>query len=288
MYPAPVHQLEFAQFSRARRLIPSDRDAGHLAFAHAVIDGTLPARVFVDDPHAPRSALFCPDSGFYLATGIANSDLADQVIAVLQADWLTRLQEVRVLVATNVGWAAALRDLLPVEEGRTEFRHGGVAPPLPAVPPGYRLEPLGTASAAAFGLGIDPWVVRTMGGPEAFAARSFGAVVLADDGALASACVACAIGGGEAEIEIGTDPRHRRRGLATVAGAAFIAACVERGLTPAWTCAVTNEASIRSAARLGFVPFRTAAVFPLSPLLMRTRRGWEPADAIAGDSSRPR
>ncbi len=276
-----MHQLEPSQFARTRRLIPPARHAGHLAFAHALIDGTLPGRVFADDLPAPRSALFCPDNGFFLATGVPNAAFAEQVIAALQADWLTSLQESRLVVATNDGWTAALRTLLPVEEGRIEFHFSGTGSSAPTLPPGYRLEPLSAASAAAFGSGIDPWVVRTMGGPETFAARSFGAVVLAGGGSLASACVACAIGGGEAEIEIGTDPRHRRRGLAAVAGAAFIAACAERGLVPAWTCDATNEASIRCAARLGFARFREATVFPLSPLVIRTSNGWQLANALA-------
>ncbi len=285
MYPARMRQLESSEHARARPVIPSSRGAGHLAFAHGLIEGALPGRVFVDDQEAPRSALFCPDNGFYLATGVANAAFADEVIAVLQADWLARLQESRLLVATDGGWAAVLRTLLPVEEGRLEFHHEGGVPVMPELPAGYRLEPLTEASAAVFGSGIDPWVVRTMGGPAAFARSSFGTVILADDGTLASACVACGVGGGEAEIEIGTDPRHRRRGLAAAAGAAFISACVERGLVPAWTCSATNEASIRCAMRLGFAPFRTAPVFPLSPLLIRMHGGWRLANAIGEGSA---
>jgi len=279
-----MQQLGPSQFARVRRLLPPRRDAGHLAFAHALLDGALPGRVFVDDRSGPRSALLCPESGFYLATGLAHRELADQTIATLQARWLTRLQESRVVVATNDGWASTLRTLLPSEEGRIEFHHNGSRQDRPDLPSGYRIEPLTEASAAAFGSGIDPWVVRTMGGPESFAARSFGAVVLSEDGSLASACVACAIGGGEAEIEIGTDPRHRRRGLAIVAGAAFVAECAARSLVPAWTCDATNEPSIRCAARLGFTPFRTAAVFPLSPLLIRADDGWRLANAFDGNA----
>ncbi len=279
MYLALVHQLESSRFARARGLIPSPHVAGHLAFAHALVEGGLPGRVFVDDRDDPRSALFCLENGFCLATGIADAALADQVIRALQSDWLTSLQEQRLLVATSDGWTAPLRELLPVEERRIEFRRAGVQPPAPTLPPGYRLEPLSAEAAAAFGSGIDPWVVRTMGGPGAFTHRSFGAVVWADDGSVAAACVACAIGGGEAEIEIGTDPRHRQRGLAVAAGAAFIVACRERGLVPAWTCSATNEPSARSAARLGFLPFRTASVFPLSPLLIPALDGWRLANA---------
>ncbi len=281
-----MHQLEPARLARARPLIPPAHEAGHTTFAHAIIEGFLPGRVFVDEAGAPRSAFFCADDGFLLATGEANAAFADAAIAALQADYLGGLQEARSLVATTAAWADVLRAIIPGQAARLEFHHRGVRAPVPPLPAGYRLEPVSIEAARRFGEGIDPWVVRTLGGPGEFAAKSFGAVVRADGGALAAACLACAIGGGEAEIEIGTDPRHRKRGLAVVAGAAFIAACRERGLAPAWTCDATNVPSLRTAKRLGFEPFREAAVFPLSPQLIRAKGGgWELATRSAAETA---
>lgn len=53
------------------------------------------------------------------------------------------------------------------------------------------------------------------------------------------------------EIEIDTNPDHRRKGLATVAAAALILDCVERGKYPSWDAA--NLVSVSLAQRFGYV-----------------------------------
>lgn len=55
---------------------------------------------------------------------------------------------------------------------------------------------------------------------------------------------------GGIEIEIGTEPSHRRKGLAAAAGAALILACLERGLYPSWDA--QNKASVALAEKLGY------------------------------------
>lgn len=55
----------------------------------------------------------------------------------------------------------------------------------------------------------------------------------------------------EFEIQVNTfDPRHRRKGLATVASAALILHALEHGLVPQWDAA--NEASMNLALKLGY------------------------------------
>ncbi|MBY7142962.1 GNAT family N-acetyltransferase [Virgibacillus sp. NKC19-3] len=53
------------------------------------------------------------------------------------------------------------------------------------------------------------------------------------------------------EIEIGTHPVHRRKGLATVAAAALILECLDAGLYPSWDAA--NLESVKLAQKLGYV-----------------------------------
>ena len=50
---------------------------------------------------------------------------------------------------------------------------------------------------------------------------------------------------------------------ASMAALAFIASCRERGFIPAWSCAATNEPSVRLARSLGFVEFREITGFEL-------------------------
>lgn len=53
------------------------------------------------------------------------------------------------------------------------------------------------------------------------------------------------------EIEIDTHPKHRRKGLATVAASALILDCLERGKYPCWDAA--NLESVDLAKKLGYV-----------------------------------
>lgn len=52
------------------------------------------------------------------------------------------------------------------------------------------------------------------------------------------------------EIEIDTKPEYRRKGLATVAGAALILECLRRGWYPSWDA--HNRASVALAEKLGY------------------------------------
>jgi len=55
---------------------------------------------------------------------------------------------------------------------------------------------------------------------------------------------------GGIEIEIGTHPDHRRKGLATVVASALILDCLDRGIYPSWDAA--NTESVDLAEKLGY------------------------------------
>ena len=255
-----LSRLAAGEFERVRPLIPGG--IGHVSFSHAVLDGTMPGQVWVDDPIVSRTAIVMSDADFCLAYGEPRAGLVREALPAMLAASAAEKPE---LWATSDGWADALAFIGP-RRYRNEFHFDG----LPAtatrrdLPPGYRLAALTAALAASFAsAGVDPWVVRIWGGPERFAAEAFGWAVLTDDGRLASFCTTCSIGGGEAEIEIGTADGHRRRGLAAVAGARFIESCIEGSLRPAWTCASNNAGSNRLAELLGFRFTRKIAGYPL-------------------------
>ena len=262
-----MHQLGAAELGRLRALVPPHQRAGHMAFVHAIIDGLQSGCVFVDDVVAPRSALVFNHSGFAFALGEPRADLfASMLPALVVQPWLTA--ERTSLWCTEPGWHSGLRPLLHEPQWRDEFHFDWRrAPVAAALPPGYRLAPLDAGLAARWGKGLDPWVVRIWGGAARFAARAFGTGVLFGD-ALVAICTVCAVAGYpgavEAEIEIGTDPAHRRKGLAVAAAVAFFEQCRERDVLPAWTCSSTNLASQLAAARLGFREFRKVAGFRMA------------------------
>ena len=262
-----MQELLAPDLERLRPLVPPHREAGHMAFVHAIIDGQQPGSVFVDDVTAPRSALAFNHSGFAFALGEARPDLVGPKLPwLMDQPWMTA--EPTSLWCTTPAWGPALSPFYKESISRDEFhfepRSAPTSAPLPA---GYSIVPLDEALAERWGDGLDPWVVRVWGGAARFAREAFGIGVLFE-GKLVTICTVCAIAGHpgeiEAEIEIGTDAMHRRKGLAVSAAVAFFEQCRERGVIPAWTCDSKNEPSQRAAVRLGFREFRKVVGFSMT------------------------
>ena len=82
-----------------------------------------------------------------------------------------------------------------------------------------------------------------------FIARGVGFAVLRN-GEVVSAATSFSIYDEGIEIEIGTDPAYRRKGLAAVTAAALIIDCLDKGLYPSWDAA--NTESLKLAEKLGY------------------------------------
>ncbi|MGE5597012.1 MAG: GNAT family N-acetyltransferase [Hyphomicrobiales bacterium] len=263
-----MQRLEPSQYDRVRPLVPSHHEAGHTAFVWAVLNGAMPGDVFADDPANPKSAIVANECDFWFALGEPRADLVARIVPELLA--IIPERNASALWCTAPGWDAALAPLFPEVSRRKEFHY---RPDLARVremplPDGLELRPMTAGLAARIRRQhLDPWVTEIYGGPEGLERRSFGWMAVDGSGDPVSMCIACGIGGPdgavEAEIEVGTDDRYRRRDLATAVALAFIADCKERGLIPAWTCASGNEPSARLARRLGFVEFREVTGFEL-------------------------
>jgi GNAT superfamily N-acetyltransferase len=255
-----MKEIRPSSFAAIRSLVPNPGVAGHMAFVHAVLDGEMPGFVLCDRAEAPRSAIAGNLTGFWFALGEAEPAFAAAAVPTLAAR--RPPAEPTALWCTTPAWERILDSYFASKQYRNEFhppRPGTTPSPAPA--PGIEIRPLDLAAAREIehGGALDPWVCRAWGGAPEFARRSFGSVAW-QHGRVVSFCVACAIQrGGEAEIEVGTDPEVRRQGLAQLVGQAFIRRCEELGLVPAWTCASTNEPSDRLARRLGFEAARVIA-----------------------------
>jgi hypothetical protein len=258
----PLLDAPPGSFVRVRPLVPSSDAAGHMAFVHALLDQTMPGRMFVDDVEGPRSAVACSDSGFWFALGEPRGDLLRESLDALKSALPASPAS---LYATTPAWQVALDPLFWLRVSRNEYHFIALPSQAPPLPIGFSLVPLDARIARLFAGSVDPWVIDIWGGPERFAERVFGWAMMRGD-QLASFCTACALGGGEAEVEIGTNPEFRRLGLAEAAGYAFARTALERGLRPAWTCSTGNAGSERLAAKLGFVEFRRVTGYPMTAL----------------------
>ena len=261
-----MHLLSPPDYERALPVLVQRETESHMAVVYAVFEGSMPGKVFVDDPDAVHTLLVCNLTGFWFVFGTPTPAFFDFIPELLRVHLN---DEPTALFATSRAWEAALDARFSPKFTRIGFHfspHDG-APPgdyQARVPAGFRLVPLDPRLAARLGAdGMDPWIVRIWDGPDAFGERVFG-WALADGLRLASFCTACGLGGGEAEIEIGTAPAFEGRGLATIVGAAFVAEALRRGLAPAWTCDSRNVGSAAVARKLGFVPAETVAGYWLS------------------------
>ncbi len=256
-----VHLVDRQGYESVLPVLARRETASHMALVYAVFEGTMPGKVFVDDPHNVRTLLVCNLTGFWFVFGEPTSSFGAFIPELLRVHLN---DEPTALFATSRAWETALDARFSRKFTRVGFHFAprDDAPPADygsRVPSGFRLVPLDPTLAARLGAdGMDPWIVRIWGGPQAFGGRVFG-WALAAGPRLASFCTACGLGGGEAEVEIGTAPAFEGRGLATIVGAAFVADALARGLEPAWTCDSRNLGSLAVARKLGFVPVETVA-----------------------------
>lgn len=270
----------FASAARqARALIEAGGLHGHTSLAHAVLEDHQPGALILDHPDQPRTALIFNDNGFLFAFGAPDADLTSA--ALTEVPNLPIDRQGMGIFATSPAWEELLAGLLPdrLRQKRLGFRwqpDAGHPPPnwRERIPPELALAPIDEPLAHSIvdgtgtqDYGIDPWFIRIAGGPAAYAALGLGlALVESATRQIASICGICALGNGEAELEVGTTFGYRGRGLATLVSAAFLEQAVAQGWQPAYTCDSENLPSIAVARKLGFVKIDEITGFVLSSI----------------------
>lgn len=228
----------------------------HLSAA-AVLAGTCPGQVYADDTASPRAAFIFSPEGEFLA-GEPNAEFADALGQLIASN--PEEHDSLHIVCSEDGWLPHLTTIMgglePLAEERRYYEFSAPSVAVPAVPAGFAVVPVDAALLARRELrnhaAVAEWGMVNWGGPEDFLARGVGMVVLQDD-TIASWCLMdCAVGP-HCEIGIATDPDYRRRGLAALATAATVEACLARGFTRiGWHCWTRNLGSRHTAERVGF------------------------------------
>lgn len=249
-----MQRLAEGEFGRVARLFAGLEH--HLCCA-AVLAGACPGWVYVDDVTSPRAALLGSPEGEFLA-GEPDEGFAVALAGLVATDRVA-LGDMHVVCADE-GWvpllATVMGGLAPLAEERRYYEFDQPSVAVPPVPEGFALVPVDAALLARTTLrnhaAVADWGMANWGGATDFLARGAGACVVRGD-ALASWSLAdCAVDS-RAEIGIATDPDFRRRGLATVATAATVAACLARGYARiGWHCWTRNLGSRAVAERVGF------------------------------------
>jgi len=235
--------------------------AYHRPAVFMVLDGILPARVFVDSREQPSVGLIVSDN-CYLAGSMVNATFNTAFRSMLRTEVIPQKEHLFIFTF-NEGWLDVLEELFG-DNGikrliRTSFdfdplrfreRHSGWRERMPA---GYLVQRIDAQIAARVSGPVEIW-----GSIERFLAHGFGFCVIRDD-RIVSNCQTVAVGDRRAEIGIGTGEAYRRQGLATLAGCAYLEHCLANDLQPEWQC-YYNVASELLAEKLGFANKREMQV----------------------------
>jgi RimJ/RimL family protein N-acetyltransferase len=270
-----MKKLPSEAYPRVLPLLKSTEIRSHLSLAFALMEERQAGQIFVDDDRNPQTVLLCPDSGFWFLFGAPQSGCFARFLPELLAGHLV---DKCAVFATSAGWRHTLNRLFTRTITRAGFEYcPSRAVPDPnwrlRIPAGFSLEPMTEERIRKWHPGIDHWVIDIWGGAARFAAEAFGFCLLSE-GRIVSIAAACAIGGGEAEIEVGTVPEFQGRGLSTLACRAFLEECVARDLHPAWSCSIGNSPSGAVARKLGFVEQEQIFGYPLDRTLTEDNGVW--------------
>lgn len=237
----------------------------HLAI-DCLLDGAVPGVLYVDDYAQPAAGLARVQGRFYLAgtPGRArfSAALGELFAGTLLPQGRAAGREGFTLFYDDPAWEdfigeVILKDLYPIAAQRLYFNidpHGFTRPPAP--PEGFQLEPVRPALLERTHLLHRDELVEELQSEresvEAFFEKSFGVCLLAGD-TLAGWCLSEYNHAGRCEVGIAVAAEYRRRGLATLAGAAFLAEATRRGYRQVgWHCYSDNHGSVRTAQKLGF------------------------------------
>lgn len=212
------------------------KDAKHnRAIIFSIIDGNLDGQIYVDDPQHPAAAFIAWEFSFLLGEE-KDEKYSEKLFRHIFESLVPISQDGEILLFADTAKWPHLTKLLK-EKGcititRKMFSFNAVKfhkleSSLPTLPKGFKIinEDLG---ADGFGCSV------------------------ADGSHILSRCRSVAVGANQAETDIFTDEAHRNLGFATKAAAAFIGRCIEKGITPVWSCWPERRESVSLAKKLGF------------------------------------
>ncbi|MGD9140245.1 MAG: GNAT family N-acetyltransferase [bacterium] len=228
----------------------------------AALEGGRRARVFADRPGRPRAAfIFTPQVWGYLAGDAASPGFAEELAEEVFSKHILGRGVSALFVATDpeTWWerlVSVMGPFVPIPTVRLYY----VCSELEfdwrvALPDGFRVEPISADLVGRPGPALPEDVKAWMeewGSAGEFLEHGFGFLALIGDRAVSWA-IADGIANGRCEIGVFTEKEYRRRRLGAVTTAAAVEHALSKGIGEVgWHCAAENEASTRTAERVGF------------------------------------
>ena len=261
-----IYELAKNDYEKVRSIF-TELQAYNLIIA-AVIEGTSPGRIYVDDVSKPKTAFMCSVEGYYLAGYEGNATfnsglrklIAETIFAgdtVREGEWELDL---RFLPGT---WEARLEAILegldrpPIKFDRRHYvcRESKVDWKA-QIPAGFSIqrvdEKLLTRPELTMPDHLINWMKINWGSIEDFMQKGFGFCTLHGEKVVCW-CMADCVSGDACEVGIRTHPDYRRRGLATLTVAATVDYCLTHGFASVgWHCDKDNLGSVGVAEKAGF------------------------------------
>lgn len=256
----PTHfvptRLTPAAYAKLRPLLqPLDH---HLA-TQALLHGSAPGAVYVDDAAQPTAAFLRISRRYYLA-GAPHDAFNRAVPAWLEAEAAAQGQSGAFVLYHAPGWEKAIEQtILRGRQPQRLRRHYYVcrAPRAQGapLPPGVALHPVDAALLATEFDNLDALRAEMCSerpSVAAFLQHSFGVCAVAGN-ALAGWCLSEYNDDGRCEVGIETAPDFRQQGIATAMTVAFVNAAFDAGMRQVgWHCWAENVPSVKTALKAGF------------------------------------
>ncbi|MHA1451140.1 MAG: GNAT family N-acetyltransferase, partial [Candidatus Hodarchaeales archaeon] len=165
----------------------------------------------------------------------------------------------RMIIIPNEEWVKALKAkfsfrLIEKKNSRwklssSQLSIDNVASYIKTIPEGYTLEKINEKNAGLF-LGLLKDEILGLFDEGEFLEKGFGYCIRSGDDIVCAAATGHPPYNQAFEIQVVTDKKHRKKGLATIACAALIKYSLEHGFKPQWDAA--NKPSVKLAEKLGY------------------------------------
>ncbi|MCC6705676.1 MAG: GNAT family N-acetyltransferase [Thermomicrobiales bacterium] len=253
-----VYEIDPAGYAAGRSLFEAATVTFDRAYWIAPFEGDCPARLFVDDPADPKSALLARTYDYFLA-GEASPDLIafmnDAPVAANPLEWFYGY------VPLTPAWRETLPAAMPdlFREDRRSFRLGVLGESDAStwrtrIPAGIEVRVLDPLLARQADTDVPEEIELLIGSYDRFAGSCFGyAAIDSHSGRVLGVAYTAGVCQQEVNLGVGTAEVARRRGLAKL----LCQACCDRaaalGVEVTWDCDRVNTASGALAESLGFV-----------------------------------
>jgi RimJ/RimL family protein N-acetyltransferase len=234
----------------------------------AICQGINPGRIFIDQKANPQIVMIWSTVGYYFLFGdpslIGDLDPISQILTQVFIPASQALGETGfILIPSSTSWETIIPTILPDREVIEIYRRPHIldfnffrqkADWRMKIPPGFHFQSIDESIALKIG------VLASWSSVDDFITNGIGYAMM-KGGEIASTCISVFSSLEKVEIDVHTNEKFRRQGLAELVCTAFIEKCIQSGKTPNWECFSDNELSQYLAKKLGFVALDDYPVF---------------------------